>query len=266
MTFFNIFRKESEEEQERKSKRTARELDNQKRKVKELNEIVKELNDYIKDKLTKSPLKLQISNAGFPVCPICRDEFKNKEDIIKHLARSKKEFKELESISDGLNIKLSSEEKDDGSKRYFIDKGFMWHSSKRFPLVPADIENLIIEDIAKQNIEDITKHNIDEVKEILEKLIVYAKLYQEIQNRKHREWREGKKKIKNRENSITPKIRFEILKRDNFACHYCGRKAPEVTLEVDHIEPYSKTKNNDSENLITACKECNRGKRVQEVI
>jgi 5-methylcytosine-specific restriction endonuclease McrA len=40
--------------------------------------------------------------------------------------------------------------------------------------------------------------------------------------------------------AISKKIRFEVFKRDSFICQYCGRSAPNVTLEVDHIEPISK--------------------------
>lgn len=37
--------------------------------------------------------------------------------------------------------------------------------------------------------------------------------------------------------SIKKKIRFEVFKRDKFTCQYCGRKAPDIVLEVDHIHP-----------------------------
>jgi 5-methylcytosine-specific restriction endonuclease McrA len=40
--------------------------------------------------------------------------------------------------------------------------------------------------------------------------------------------------------AMTKRTRFEVFKRDKFACQYCGRKAPEVLLRVDHIEPHSK--------------------------
>ena len=40
--------------------------------------------------------------------------------------------------------------------------------------------------------------------------------------------------------SISKKIRFEVYKRDKFTCQYCGRKATDVILNVDHIEPISK--------------------------
>lgn len=59
---------------------------------------------------------------------------------------------------------------------------------------------------------------------------------------------------------LTPSERFCILKRDNFRCQYCGRPAPEVSLEVDHIVPVSKGGDNNPENLITACSDCNLGK------
>lgn len=61
--------------------------------------------------------------------------------------------------------------------------------------------------------------------------------------------------------SISKKIRFEVYKRDKFTCQYCGRKAPDVVLNVDHIEPISKGGNNDMLNLITSCFDCNNGKR-----
>ena len=55
-------------------------------------------------------------------------------------------------------------------------------------------------------------------------------------------------------------LRFKILKRDNFRCQYCGRKAPKVELEVDHILPRSKGGLTLPSNLITSCIDCNRGK------
>lgn len=60
--------------------------------------------------------------------------------------------------------------------------------------------------------------------------------------------------------ALSKKIRFEVLKRDKFTCQYCGKSAPDVVLEIDHIKPISKGGNNDIMNLITSCKDCNRGK------
>lgn len=59
---------------------------------------------------------------------------------------------------------------------------------------------------------------------------------------------------------ISKKLRFEVFKRDSFTCQYCGKSAPSVVLEVDHIEPVSKGGTNDILNLVTSCFDCNRGK------
>lgn len=56
------------------------------------------------------------------------------------------------------------------------------------------------------------------------------------------------------------RLRFEVLKRDNFTCQYCGRHAPNVELEVDHVIPQSQGGENTKENLVTACTDCNQGK------
>ncbi|MEM8717973.1 MAG: HNH endonuclease [Cyanobacteria bacterium P01_G01_bin.39] len=59
---------------------------------------------------------------------------------------------------------------------------------------------------------------------------------------------------------ISKSIRFEIFKRDKFTCQYCGNKAPDAILHVDHINPVSKGGTNDLLNLITSCADCNLGK------
>lgn len=61
--------------------------------------------------------------------------------------------------------------------------------------------------------------------------------------------------------AVGKRTRFEIFKRDSFTCMYCGRTPPVVTLEVDHIYPSSKGGTDEYDNLLTACFECNRGKR-----
>ncbi|MCK4795228.1 MAG: HNH endonuclease [Desulfobacteraceae bacterium] len=45
--------------------------------------------------------------------------------------------------------------------------------------------------------------------------------------------------------AISKKLRFEVFKRDSFTCQYCGRKSPDVLLEIDHIKPVSKEGKND---------------------
>ena len=37
--------------------------------------------------------------------------------------------------------------------------------------------------------------------------------------------------------SVSRRLRFEILRRDNYTCCYCGAKSPDVTLAVDHVLP-----------------------------
>lgn len=59
---------------------------------------------------------------------------------------------------------------------------------------------------------------------------------------------------------IPKKIRFEVFKRDRFTCQYCGRMSPDVILEVDHIKPVAEGGEDEILNLITSCRDCNRGK------
>ncbi|MBW2596963.1 MAG: HNH endonuclease [Deltaproteobacteria bacterium] len=62
---------------------------------------------------------------------------------------------------------------------------------------------------------------------------------------------------------LPPSIRFETLLRDGFTCQYCGRRAPDVELHVDHIIPLSRGGTDDLDNLVTACSECNIGKSTR---
>jgi hypothetical protein len=61
--------------------------------------------------------------------------------------------------------------------------------------------------------------------------------------------------------ALSKNVRFEVFKRDGFMCAYCGKSPPMVVLEIDHIVPISKGGSDDLNNLITACFDCNRGKR-----
>lgn len=64
---------------------------------------------------------------------------------------------------------------------------------------------------------------------------------------------------------IKKTVRFEVFKRDNFTCQYCGGKAPDVVLHVDHINPVAGGGNNDIMNLVTSCEPCNLGKGAREL-
>jgi hypothetical protein len=59
--------------------------------------------------------------------------------------------------------------------------------------------------------------------------------------------------------------RFEIFKRDGFTCQYCGRRPPEVVLEVDHVEPQSLGGSDEEINLVSSCFDCNRGKSAKRL-
>ena len=59
---------------------------------------------------------------------------------------------------------------------------------------------------------------------------------------------------------LSKRVRFEVFKRDKFICQYCGEKAPNVVLHIDHIEPIAAGGDNDVTNLITSCVGCNSGK------
>jgi hypothetical protein len=59
------------------------------------------------------------------------------------------------------------------------------------------------------------------------------------------------------------RMRFDVLKRDNFKCCACGAspsKDPAVELHIDHIIPWSKGGESTRENLQTLCSKCNFGK------
>jgi HNH endonuclease len=60
--------------------------------------------------------------------------------------------------------------------------------------------------------------------------------------------------------SISKRLRFDTFKRDEFQCVYCGAHPPDALLEVDHVRPVADGGENDADNLVTACSECNRGK------
>ena len=55
-------------------------------------------------------------------------------------------------------------------------------------------------------------------------------------------------------------LRFAILERDNYTCRYCGRSAPSVPLEVDHIIAVADGGTDESSNLVACCWSCNRSK------
>lgn len=60
--------------------------------------------------------------------------------------------------------------------------------------------------------------------------------------------------------AVSRRLRFEILRRDNHTCRYCGQAAPDVKLTVDHVLPEALGGSDEASNLVTACQPCNAGK------
>ena len=59
------------------------------------------------------------------------------------------------------------------------------------------------------------------------------------------------------------RLRWRVLQRDRFCCCGCGASpalTPGIELHVDHIVPWSKGGETESENLQTLCSVCNLGK------
>jgi 5-methylcytosine-specific restriction endonuclease McrA len=66
---------------------------------------------------------------------------------------------------------------------------------------------------------------------------------------------------KKKRKTIKPKLRFDILERDNHTCQACGATPHDgATLEIDHIQPFSKGGTDEPNNLQVLCRECNAGK------
>lgn len=63
---------------------------------------------------------------------------------------------------------------------------------------------------------------------------------------------------------ISPTLRHEVFKRDDYRCLECGATNKEVRLHVDHIKPVSKGGTDELDNLQTLCAECNMGKSDNE--
>lgn len=59
---------------------------------------------------------------------------------------------------------------------------------------------------------------------------------------------------------VSKRLRFEILRRDQYRCRYCGTIAAETELRVDHVIPEALGGTADPSNLATACEPCNNGK------
>lgn len=60
--------------------------------------------------------------------------------------------------------------------------------------------------------------------------------------------------------AVSRRLRYEVLRRDDHACRYCGARAPEIKLTVDHVVPVALGGSDEPGNLVAACSACNAGK------
>lgn len=63
--------------------------------------------------------------------------------------------------------------------------------------------------------------------------------------------------------TVNWRLRFVVMKRDNFKCRNCGRSPatdPNIVLHVDHIKAWANGGETVLENLQTLCSICNIGK------
>jgi hypothetical protein len=69
-----------------------------------------------------------------------------------------------------------------------------------------------------------------------------------------------------RRRGVPARLRFAILRRDEFRCRLCGASAADgTTLHVDHRQPVAKGGTDAWDNLWTLCLECNQGKGTDEL-
>lgn len=75
----------------------------------------------------------------------------------------------------------------------------------------------------------------------------------------------SKKSISRYRVPMTSELRYEIIKRDEHICQYCGNHIciePNLLLEVEHFEPVSKGGETTKDNLHTICWRCKREKDI----
>lgn len=88
----------------------------------------------------------------------------------------------------------------------------------------------------------------------------------EILNMMEVRWREIAKSKKKGRPELAVGLRFDVFQRDGFRCQYCGLSAKDgALLHADHVIPESKGGPTTLENLITACVDCNLGKRAKDL-
>ncbi|GJQ43701.1 MAG: hypothetical protein JETCAE03_31990 [Ignavibacteriaceae bacterium] len=62
--------------------------------------------------------------------------------------------------------------------------------------------------------------------------------------------------VRKSQRQVDSNISWAVFRRDDYTCQYCGRK--DVPLSVDHIITWEDLGQSVEDNLITACKKCNK--------
>lgn len=86
----------------------------------------------------------------------------------------------------------------------------------------------------------------------------YRKQYRKNKNEKVKTWDQNKRVRKMNAGKLSPEEWISILKNNNYACYYCGKK--EVHLEQEHKTPLIRGGKHDIYNVVPACRECNARK------
>ena len=158
------------------------------------------------------------------------DLFKNLEEIWRKLGRQpriQEIQKPLSQYSDGIYVSRF------GSWRKALEKFVAYINNEEIALSKEAIKNL--------EIPPSTPHKVKRDKN------------QEIPQSALRKTKRG----------INWRLRFIVMRRDNFKCKGCGRSPAtnsEIVLHVDHITPWIKGGETVLENLQTLCSICNLGK------
>lgn len=62
--------------------------------------------------------------------------------------------------------------------------------------------------------------------------------------------------------AVSKGLRYEVLRRCNFACYYCGAVASLglTEIHIEHVVPRALGGTDEDHNLVAACQHCNAGK------
>lgn len=58
--------------------------------------------------------------------------------------------------------------------------------------------------------------------------------------------------------------KMRVMRRDRYACAYCGIEGKDAELQIDHIVPVVKGGSHHIANLVTSCRSCNQSKGASD--